>query len=835
MKTTDASTTQWFLKGRNLALICLVLFLCLGAATLFICLDRYQSTVELSLKEDRATANLLSLVLEERLAQVVKTMESYANSPFLIQAIKKKDVTKATEHLAKLITTNPGIDSVVITDLAPSIWAIYPFRPEVVGKNLAYREWYQGFSRGWQPYVSDAMLRLVGEKDLAIQICIPIFDEQGERIGILINTQRTISLGKLIQRVPLDPGSTSNVTDSKGNLIYSNQFAYDKVLKPYPFFAARQQIKNAKAQSVPVADPFLEGRTRYVSYSPVEGCGWSVFIGRDSRNILLEESRYFLQASVIALLIFLTVSLTLVYFRKQVLVNQYLARTQAERELYRSEERFRVIFEQAAVGIALVGIDGRWLRVNRRLCKITGYPEEELLTKTFQEITHPDDLALDVMHVQRLLAGEQPDYSLEKRYLTRNGAVVWANLTVKLVRDDQGAPEYFISVIEDISARKQAELELHTTHENLERSQARLVEAQHVARLGSWEWDSVTDEIAGSEEFCRLFGVTPELIVHVDQFIALLHSDDRERVRQDIAAALRGERSYETDYRVMLSDGSYRHIGARARVFTDEQGTPLRMAGTCLDITERIKAEEKLRTLNEDLTRSNRDLEQFAYIASHDLQEPLRMVASYTQLLERRYGGQLDQDARDFIGFAVDGANRMQRLIQDLLTFSRITTRGQPLTPLDSHDPLGEAIANLQTAIQENGTLVTNGELPRVMGDRGQLVQVFQNLIANAVKFHRPEEPPRIHVSAERTGVFWTFRVADNGIGIDPKYFNQVFQVFQRLHTRSEYPGTGIGLAICRRTIERHGGRIWVESEPGKGSTFFFTLPASPDKKGEGE
>lgn len=209
------------------------------------------------------------------------------------------------------------------------------------------------------------------------------------------------------------------------------------------------------------------------------------------------------------------------------------------------------------------------------------------------------------------------------------------------------------------------------------------------------------------------------------------------------------------------------------------------------------------------------------------------MVSSYTQLLARRYGELLDQDAKDFIGFAVDGANRMQQLIQDLLAYSRITTRGKPPEPLDSHDALGEAVANLQATIQESGALVTTVDLPRVMGDRGQLVQVFQNLIANAVKFHRPEEPPRIHVSAERTGGFWTFRVADNGIGIESKYFDQVFQVFQRLHTRSEYPGTGIGLAICKRAIERFGGRIWVESEPGTGSTFFFTLPEVPDTKGD--
>jgi PAS domain S-box-containing protein len=835
MKPTDTSSLHWFLKGRNLALVCLVLFLCLGAGVFLLCQDRYRSKVELSLKEDRATANLLSLVLEEHLSKLVKSMESYANRPLLIQAVKKKDVSRAMEHLVSLTTNNPGIDSAIITDKAANVWASYPLRPELIGMNLTHREWYQGVSREWKPYISDGAIRLVAEKDIGFQVAVPIFNERGEVIGILVHTQRAVFLSRINQRIPLDSGSTSNVTDRKGNLIYSSRFAYEKELKPYLFYSAKKQLKNYKNQSVPASDPFLDERTRYISYAPVEGVGWSVFISRDSRAILLGETSYFIQTSAIALLLFLSVTLALVYFRKQVLMKQYLAQAQSERELYRSEERFRATFEQAAVGIALVGIDGRWLRVNQRLCAITGYPAEELLTKTFQDITHPDDLDLDLDHVGQLLAGKLTDYSLGKRYITRDGAAVWANLTVGLVRDEQGAPDYFVSVIEDISVRKRAEEELRTTHENLERSQARLVEAQLVARLGSWEWDAVTDAITGSEEFYRLFGVTPERIGHIDQFIGLLHPDDRVRVRKDVLAAMNGERPYETCYRVLLPDGGYLHIEARAQIFADDKGTPYRMAGTCLDITERKQAEEKLRTLNEDLTRSNRELEQFAYIASHDLQEPLRMVSSYTQLLDRRYGEQLDQDAKDFIGFAVDGANRMQRLIQDLLAYSRVTTKGQPLTPLDSHDPLGEAVANLQAAIQENGALVTTDELPRLRGDRGQLVQVFQNLIANAVKFHKPEEPPRIHVSAECTGTYWTFRVADNGIGIEPKYFDQVFQVFKRLHTRSEYAGTGIGLAICKRTIERHGGRIWVESEPGKGSTFFFTLPAAPDTKGEGE
>ena len=242
------------------------------------------------------------------------------------------------------------------------------------------------------------------------------------------------------------------------------------------------------------------------------------------------------------------------------------------------------------------------------------------------------------------------------------------------------------------------------------------------------------------------------------------------------------------------------------------------------DITGHKRVEEQLKQAIVALERSNAELQQFAYVTSHDLQEPLRMVASFTQLLARRYKGKLDKDADEFITYAVDGANRMQRLIQDLLTYSRVGTRGKPLEPIDSEVILDHALVNLRMATEDSGAVVTHNPMPPVMGDDLQLVQLFQNLLGNAIKFHG-EEPPRVHVSAEPKENEWLFSVCDNGIGIASKYFDRIFVIFQRLHSREDYPGTGTGLAICKSIVERHGGRIWVESEPGKGSTFYFTLP----------
>ena len=248
---------------------------------------------------------------------------------------------------------------------------------------------------------------------------------------------------------------------------------------------------------------------------------------------------------------------------------------------------------------------------------------------------------------------------------------------------------------------------------------------------------------------------------------------------------------------------------------------------------ERERAEAVLARANGELARSNAELQQFAYVASHDLQEPLRMVSSYTQLLAKRYRGKLDADADEFIGYAVEGVTRMQQLIDDLLAYSRIGSQSKPLEPTDVGEVLRRTLANLEVAIAECGAeVVATTPMPTVLADPVQLTQVFQNLIGNALKY-RAAATPRVEISAEARGGEWLFAVRDNGIGIAPEYFERIFLIFQRLHSRAEYPGTGIGLAITKRIVERHGGRIWVQSAPGEGATFTFTIPQCRDGGGD--
>jgi two-component system, chemotaxis family, sensor kinase Cph1 len=245
------------------------------------------------------------------------------------------------------------------------------------------------------------------------------------------------------------------------------------------------------------------------------------------------------------------------------------------------------------------------------------------------------------------------------------------------------------------------------------------------------------------------------------------------------------------------------------------------------DITQRKASEAAMQAYARELARSNEELEQFAYVASHDLQEPLRMVTSYLQLLERRYKYRLDPDADKFIGYAVDGATRMKALISDLLSFSRIGSRGLNYSQTDCNAVLARALANLGPTIREVSAEIKGDRLPTIQVDGAQLVQVLQNLIGNGIKFHG-DAPPTIEITCEEKDGMWQFAVKDNGIGIAPQYLDRVFVLFRRLHGLMEYPGTGIGLAICRKIIERHGGRIWVESALGVGSTFYFTIPIEP-------
>ncbi|MBF0272465.1 MAG: PAS domain S-box protein [Magnetococcales bacterium] len=501
--------------------------------------------------------------------------------------------------------------------------------------------------------------------------------------------------------------------------------------------------------------------------------------------------------------------------------------------LQESEIRFEATFEQAAVGIALVSPEGRWLRVNRKLCQIVGYDHDALLNLTFQEITHPEDLDTDLDYVQRMLARQIENYAMEKRYFRRDGSVVWINLTVSLVWKADTTPDYFIAVIEEIQARKEAEAALRESGENLR-------EARRLAGLGDWKWDLRTDTHTWSEEIYRLYGRDPALPpASYPEVRSYFTPESWTSMAAAIEQSMATGKPYVCDAEVIPGDGGpHRWITTRGESLYDADGRILMLRGTVQDITERKHAEEEIRLLNAELEQRvqqrtaeleavNQELKEFVYVASHDLQEPLRTMNSYAEFLREDVGeATLNESAQEDLRFITDAAKRMQTLVWDLLAYSRSGRLEVRHRPVALNDCLAAVQENLQTSMVESHASVTWEDLPTVRGEATSLISVFQNLIGNGIKFRRPGVDPILRVEAEANGALWVIRVRDNGIGMEGKYLEQIFQPFKRLHSKKEYPGTGLGLAIVRKIVERHGGVIQVESTPGHGSLFTLTLPA---------
>jgi PAS domain S-box-containing protein len=496
-------------------------------------------------------------------------------------------------------------------------------------------------------------------------------------------------------------------------------------------------------------------------------------------------------------------------------------------KLAESEQRLQAFRESQAFYHSLVktltqGIfrkdrHGRFTFVNENFCRNTDHAPSDFLGKTDFDF-FPEELARkyheDDMAVIKLGKGTDEVELFEaadgRRLVIR---------TIKTpVRDAEGEIIGLQGIFWDITAEKQAE-------EALAASQERFELAVRGSNDGIWDWNIPTGEVYFSDRFKELLGHEPDGFDNLyESFESPLHPDDHDATVAAIESHLKERVRYDVECRLRTKGGAYKWFHARGLATWDAKGNAKRMCGSISDVTKRKKAEETLLQRTEELERSNKDLEQFAWVASHDLKEPLRAVSNYVQLLERRYGDLLDGEGKRFIGFAVDGAKRMRQLINDLLAFSRIGTRGKKLAPIDSGAALARALKSLALVIEETGAEVTTETLPVVWGDKGQLAQVFQNLIGNAIKFCETE--PRITVSATRADNGWRFFVSDNGIGMEKSHLEKVFEVFQRLHTRERYNGTGIGLAVVRKIVERHGGKIRVESVPGEGSVFSFTLKA---------
>ncbi|GHO59323.1 PAS domain-containing sensor histidine kinase [Ktedonobacter robiniae] len=671
--------------------------------------------------------------------------------------------------------------------------------------------------------------------------------------------------------------------------------------------------------------------------------------------------------------------------------------SQLQNNVRQAERRFQGVFDQAAVGMALVSLDGQWLQVNQKLCDILGYTRLELRRMTFQDITHPDDLDADLAYVQQLLAGKIETYAMDKRYFRKDGSLVWAHLTVSLARDKTEAAQYFISVVEDITERKRLEEALYeqqeatrqmaanaeaerqrfydlftqapaficllqgpqhvfefandhyrrlvgnrglwqkparealsdydphffelldtvyTTgkpyigkevlvynggqesyfdfvyqptrdalgkvdgilvhavevtekvraRENIKKNERRLQLAQRVGRIGTFEWNIPSNKIIWTPELEALYGLPAGGFEgRYENWAQRVHPDDIAEAEENLQRAVAGGPPYNVEFRVIWPDGTTHWLRGMGEIISyDGQGRPQDMVGINIDITGRKETEqqlvrvtqelqdfasmledrvnqrtEALNQTNKELQRSNQELQEFAYVASHDLQEPLRKIQSFGNLLEEDHGKELGS-GKMYLDRMRQAAARMQVLINDLLTFSRVTTKALPFSTIDLNQIAQEVVDDLEVQIQTTQGTVEIGQLPTIQADPVQMRQMLQNLIGNGLKFHQRDVPPVITVSAELlpateeegqaenpAPAYCQLTIKDNGIGFDEKYLDRIFIVFQRLHGKGQYEGTGIGLAVVRKIVERHEGTINATSTLGEGSTFVVTLPIS--------
>jgi len=575
---------KWLLEKRWRIVLAgfLTVALPLVGITIFVYLQVISQFKELGLEENQAFFNLAAYHLEERINNDISAGTIFASRPQIIEALEKGDGVTARAHLRDLIQNLPNMERAAITLPKAVMFAEYPENPEALGMDFSFRDWYQGVSKKWVPYVSDFFLREVQPRRYLFVIAVPIRDQSGKIAGVLVLQPKEDYLKNVLG--PMHTGkSFIYAVDRHGNLIYHPEYRLDRIVD-FSKIQAVDGVKRGLTGTKQGLDP-ISNEPIISTFRPVKW-GWGLVMQRPVKEVF-----------------------------------------------HRARE--------IAVGLVL----------------------------------------------------------LAAAFLVLGG----------------------------IAAYKGA---------------------------------------------------------------GLLFSSHR------LSLELREKEIYEREMKEKLRT----------------------------ELDEHLRTGRKLAETMAELERSNRELEQYAYVASHDLQEPLRKITSFISLLEKRYKDSFDEEGVKYLHYVVDGAKRMQTLINDLLAYSRLGTQGKPFLRTDCNEVLDRVLADLDKPIKNRGADITHDALPTLMADELQLGQVFQNLVANAVKFCR-DPRPRIHISAKRGAEGWLFSVSDNGIGIKEEFFDRIFVMFQRLHTRAEYPGTGIGLAVCKKIIERHGGRIWAESEAGKGSTFYFTIP----------
>ncbi len=659
---------------------------------------------------------------------------------------------------------------------------------------------------------------------VAISIVVPILGDKvdSEPVGIFVlQVDPNSYLYPLMERWPT-PSKTSEtllVRRDGDSVLFLNKLRFDKNAA----LNLRIPLSNTGVASVraiegyegPVSGVDYRGVPVFANVRAVPDSPWFMVAKMDQSEAFAPLKGQLVELLLLIGALLIGALAVAGFILRQGTISLYRAKVTAAEALRESESKFSILFNQASLPTALTRFpDFAIVDVNEAWTQRFGYTKEESIGKTSSELgmnRNPERRARTV----EALGRHNEVRDLEQTLYTKSGVplTVLSNYNIITI----AGQDYALTSIQDITARKIAEEDLQETTNYLD-SLITYANAPIIV------WDPARVITRFNHAFEELTGYLADEVIGRD--LGMLFPDDTKADSLGmIELTLIGEYWESVEIPIQRKDGKVRTaLWNSANIYAKDGSKLLSTIAQGVDITDRKRAEEELNEAIVNLARSNEELEQFAFIASHDLQEPLRMIASFSQLLAKKYHDKLDAEAHEFINYAVDGATRMQRLIQELLAYSRVTTRGKEFALVDLEDVLNDTKANLRPAIEETGAEISNCPLPVVHADYSQMLQLFQNLVVNAIKF-RGDSPPRVRFFTEERPEEWVISVKDNGMGIESKYFDRIFVIFQRLHGAGQYSGTGLGLAIARRIVHRHGGRIWVESEPGKGTVFSFSIP----------
>ena len=692
--------------------------------------NSYRKATEATIRSNKTRANLLAKLVLEHQRAAIGVIRLYASEASLVNSVERKDFEGALRQLTDLLKNNPEAEWPFITNPEGTVWVNVPVDQRVLNKNLSYEDWYKGVSREWKPYISCVYKMTVDEQDLAVVVSAPIFDKKGKVIGILNTAQSSAFFQRIFSEVNSNSDANMTLIDQEGHIIFSSRFPYTKEVVGYPSFDFVRRAMRGEKGDVEIQNPSGGDRTKYVSFAPVEGIGWSIIIEKARNDLLRSEYSFFALIAAIAFLTYGGLALYLVHLRER---------------------------------------QGKLAELEKL--------NTELGESTVQLRATNEDLENEIAKRKRM---EEALIESEGRFRVAAEGSLDAFCIFRSVRNEMGQIIDFEFV--DLNAR--AEKLIAMPKEKV--IGQRLCELIPINRTGGF-FDKYVRVVETGETLDEEFSVAPEQI----------------------------EASWIHHQAVPLTDG---------------------VAITSRDITDRKRAEEEIRKLNHDLQQhasqleaANKEVEAFTYSVSHDLRAPLRAVDGYTRILLEDYAAHLDEEAQSICGNIRDGAQRMGKLIDDLLAFSRLSRAEMQTSSIDMHTLANSAFLELTTPESRNSLDFRLQPLPRVDGDPTMVQQIWMNLISNALKFSSKRERPVIEVGCHEEAKETIYYIQDNGAGFDKQYVHKLFGVFQRLHSTREFEGTGVGLAIVRRIVQRHGGRTWADGETDKGATVYFTMP----KRGE--